>query len=160
VDDSTLAEDVFQATFLAVYQRAEQFKEGHPFRPWLYAIATNQAIDAMRRAGRRKALSLEELSDPGGANSGATGSSVLYDTRQPGPVEHLQAEEARQRVRAIVEQLPDHLKSTLILAYYQGLKYREIAEILDIPVGTVKSRVHLALARVQEALGNIQDHVP
>jgi RNA polymerase sigma-70 factor (ECF subfamily) len=72
----------------------------------------------------------------------------------------LQAEEARQRVRAIVEQLPDHLKSTLILAYYQGLKYREIAEILDIPVGTVKSRVHLALARVQEALGNIQDHVP
>ena len=54
-------------------------------------------------------------------------------------------------VKAGVERLPDFLKQVLILAYYQGLKYREIADILDIPVGTVKSRLHAALVKLQEA---------
>ena len=57
----------------------------------------------------------------------------------------------RERVRASVDRLPDFLRQVVILAYYQGLKYREIADILDIPVGTVKSRLHAALVKLQEA---------
>jgi RNA polymerase sigma-70 factor (ECF subfamily) len=60
-------------------------------------------------------------------------------------------EERRQLVRDSVDQLPDFLKQTVLLAYFQGLKYSDIAEILGIPVGTVKSRLHTALARLQEA---------
>jgi RNA polymerase sigma-70 factor (ECF subfamily) len=59
--------------------------------------------------------------------------------------------ERRERVRAAVESLPDFLRQVVILAYYQGLKYREVADILEIPVGTVKSRLHAALSRLQEA---------
>ena len=63
-------------------------------------------------------------------------------------------EERRERVRAGVDRLPDFLRQVVILAYYQGLKYREIADILGIPVGTVKSRLHAALVKLQEAWAN------
>lgn len=66
-------------------------------------------------------------------------------------MEHLEDFERRQLVRAAVEQLPDFLKQVVILAYYQSLKYKEIADILNIPVGTVKSRLHTALCKLQEA---------
>jgi len=78
----------------------------------------------------------------------------LIDTLEgtgPGPMEMALGEERRERVRAGVDQLPDFLKQVVILAYYQGLKYREIAEIMGIPVGTVKSRLHAALCKLHEA---------
>jgi RNA polymerase sigma-70 factor (ECF subfamily) len=58
--DPHLADDVFQTTFVQVFSKAAQYEPGRPVRPWLYAIATNQAIDAMRRAGRHPAVSLEQ----------------------------------------------------------------------------------------------------
>ena len=75
----------------------------------------------------------------------------LLETRGPGPLDMAQGEERRERVRASVDQLPDFLRQVVILAYYQGLKYREIADILGIPVGTVKSRLHAALTKLNEA---------
>jgi RNA polymerase sigma-70 factor (ECF subfamily) len=75
----------------------------------------------------------------------------LLEASGPGPLDQAQAEERRERVRAAVDRLPDFLRQVVVLAYYQGLKYREIAGILDIPVGTVKSRLHAALVKIQEA---------
>jgi RNA polymerase sigma-70 factor (ECF subfamily) len=147
--DGTLAEDVFQNTFLQVYVKSNQYEPGRPVRPWLYTIATNQAIDALRRNGRHQALSLdqgrEELVE-GDAHS----LMDLLESRGPSPVEAAEGQERRERIRASVDKLPDFLRQVLVLAYYQGLKYREIAEILDIPVGTVKSRLHAALVKLQE----------
>jgi RNA polymerase sigma-70 factor (ECF subfamily) len=148
--DGDLAEDVFQNTFLQLYVKSGQYEIGRPVRPWLYTIATHQAIDALRRNGRHQAASLSqnqrELPD------GEVRSLLeLLETRGPGPLESAQGEERRERVRASVDQLPDFLRQVVILAYYQGLKYREIADILDIPVGTVKSRLHAALMKLQEA---------
>lgn len=68
----------------------------------------------------------------------------------PNPLAELQGEERKGWVRSAIEKLPDSLRETLILAYFQDLKYREIAEIQKIPVGTVKSRLHAALAKLQE----------
>lgn len=147
--DGSLAEDVFQNTFLQVYQKLEQYQPDKPVRPWLYAIATNQAIDALRRVGRRQTVSLDQDREEG-FNGAARSLVELMEARGPGPLEHLQEAERRALVRAGVDCLPDHLRSAVILAYYQGLKYREIAEALDIPVGTVKSRLHAALGRLQE----------
>jgi len=153
--DAALAEDVFQNTFLQLYVKSGQYEAGRPVRPWLYTIATHQAIDAMRRNGRHVAVSLDEKrSDPGsggGAGEGdVTGLMDMLETRGPSPLEAASTLERKEQIRASVERLPDFLKQVLLLAYYQGLKYREIADILEIPVGTVKSRLHAALVKLQE----------
>jgi RNA polymerase sigma-70 factor (ECF subfamily) len=148
--DSSLAEDVFQNTFLQLYLKSGQYEAGRPVRPWLYTIATHQAIDALRRNARHQVLSLDQKREDGSDGELRN----LLDTlegRGPAPMDNVSAEERKEKVRASVDRLPDFLRDVVILAYYQGLKYREIAEILDIPVGTVKSRLHAALGKLQEA---------
>jgi RNA polymerase sigma-70 factor (ECF subfamily) len=148
--DGSLAEDVFQNTFLQLYLKSGQYEPGRPVRPWLYTIATHQAIDALRRNGRHQAVSLDiqrETSSEGEAQS----LMELLESREEGPIDLAVGQERRERIRASVEQLPDFLRQVLVMAYYQGLKYREIADILSIPVGTVKSRLHAALVKLQEA---------
>jgi RNA polymerase sigma-70 factor (ECF subfamily) len=148
--DSNLAEDVFQNTFLQVYVKSGQYQSGRPVRPWLYTIATHQAIDALRRNGRHQALSLNQNQKE--TNEGETRNLLeLLESRGPGPLDQAEGQERRQLVRNSVDCLPELFRQVVILAYYQGLKYREIAEILGIPVGTVKSRLHAALVRLQEA---------
>jgi RNA polymerase sigma-70 factor (ECF subfamily) len=148
--DANLADDVFQNTFLQLYTKIGQYEAGRPVRPWLYTIATHQAIDALRRNGRHQALSLDQQREelPDGEVHGLM---ELLEARTPGPVDQVQTEELRERVRVSVDRLPEFLRQVVVLAYYQGLKYREIADILDIPVGTVKSRLHAALVKLQEA---------
>ena len=147
--DSTLAEDVFQNTFLQVYVKSGQYEPGRPVRPWLYTIATNQAIDALRRNSRHQAVSLDQYREE--SYEGEVHSLLeTLEGRGPGPLDLAQGQERRERIRASVDRLPDFLRQVLILAYYQGLKYRDIADIVGIPVGTVKSRLHAALVKLQE----------
>jgi RNA polymerase sigma-70 factor (ECF subfamily) len=150
VGDSNLADDVFQNTFLQLYVKVGQYEAGRPVRPWLYTIATHQAIDSLRRHNRHQALSLDQTREES-PNGETQGLMELLESRTPGPMDMAQGEEMRARVRASVDRLPDFLRQVVILAYYQGLKYREIADILGIPVGTVKSRLHAALVKLQEA---------
>jgi RNA polymerase sigma-70 factor (ECF subfamily) len=147
--DDTLAEDVFQNTFLQVFLKCSQYEPGRAVRPWLYTIATNQAIDATRRQRRHQAVSLEQGHENAGNGEAARLMQALEDPG-PSPVEQATSAEDRALIRTCVDRLPDHLRQTLVLAYYQGLKYREIADILDIPVGTVKSRLHAALGKFHE----------
>jgi RNA polymerase sigma-70 factor (ECF subfamily) len=148
--DRNLADDVFQNTFLQLYTKSGKYEAGRPVRPWLYTIATHQAIDALRRNGRHQTVSLDQGREE--LPEGDVRSLVdLVEARGPGPSEVVQGEERRERIRAAVDKLPDFLRQVVVLAYYQGLKYREVAEILDIPVGTVKSRLHAALVKLQDA---------
>jgi len=143
-----MAEDVFQATFLQVHLKRVQFEQGRRFRPWLYTIATNQAIDAQRRNRRHRMASLD------GRSGGSTEVGALIDmlaTDGTTASEQLEAEEAREWVRGAVDTLPDPLRSTLLLVYHQGMKYREAADVLGIPVGTVKSRLNSALLKLNES---------
>jgi RNA polymerase sigma-70 factor (ECF subfamily) len=149
--NTALAEDVFQNTFLQLYLKSGQYEAGRPVRPWLYTIATHQAIDALRRNGRHQAISLEMVREESTGQGDVNGLVQLLQSRDAGPFDRLSEQERRDQVRASVEQLPDPYRQVLVLAYYQGLKYREIAEILEIPVGTVKSRLHAALLKLQEA---------
>jgi len=143
-----MAEDVFQAAFLQVYLKREGFEEGRRFRPWLYTIATNQAIDAQRRNRRHRMVSLDQRTggddDVGALVEMLAGRDQTADDKMAG-------EEAKQWVRSAVDDLPDALKSALVLVYHQGMKYREAADILGIPVGTVKSRLHSALLKLNES---------
>jgi RNA polymerase sigma-70 factor, ECF subfamily len=146
--DTGLAEDVFQNTFLTVHTKRRLYETGRPFRPWLYAIATNQAIDAMRRNKRHLRPSLDAEHDGGGEHASALRDLVADDL--PDPLAHAEAAERRDLIRAVVDGLSEHLRVVVALSYYQGLKYKEIADILDIPVGTVKSRLHTAVRRLAE----------
>ena len=149
VGDAELADDVFQATFLQVYVKIGQYEAGRAARPWLYTIATHQAIDAMRRAGRQSMVSLEQSSNE--APDGEVRSLIeMLEARETGPIDQAESHERRELVRATVDRLPEFLRSVVVLAYYQGLKYREVADILEVPVGTVKSRLHTALLKLQE----------
>jgi RNA polymerase sigma-70 factor (ECF subfamily) len=143
-----MAEDVFQATFLQVHLKRENFEDGRRFRPWLYTIATNQAIDAQRRNRRHRMVSLDQRT--GGDDDVGTLMEMLSG-RDETADQRLEDEEARDWVRAAVDDLPEALKSALILVYHQGLKYREAADVLGIPVGTVKSRLHAALLKLNES---------
>jgi RNA polymerase sigma-70 factor (ECF subfamily) len=148
--DEHLADDVFQNTFVQVYQKAGQYEPGRPVRPWLYTIATNQAVDALRRQNRHSAVSLDQTS--GESPDGELRTLLdLLESSSSDPLDQVQGEERRALVRAAVDQLPDFLRQVVILAYYQGLKYRDVAAILGIPVGTVKSRLHAALLRLYES---------
>ncbi len=148
--DRDLADDVFQNTFLQLYTKAGTYESGRPVRPWLYTIATHQAIDAMRRNGRRQVLSLDQARDE--QPDGEVKSLLeMIESRSPGPADNVQGKEQQEQVRNSVDRLPEFLRQVVVLAYYQGLKYREIADILEIPVGTVKSRLHAALLKLQGA---------
>jgi RNA polymerase sigma-70 factor, ECF subfamily len=148
--DPSLAEDVFQNTFLQVHLKRGLYEDGRPFRPWLYSIATHQAVDALRKVGRHPTISLDQRSASAGDSESGGGLIDLLVGAGEGPLSELQGEESKEWVRKSVEKLPDALRQTLILAYHQDLKYREIADILKIPVGTVKSRLHAALAKLQQ----------
>ena len=147
--DAALADDVFQNTFLQVYLKVGQYEAGRPVRPWLYTIATHQAIDALRRNGRHQILSLEQPHEDGGDGL-PFGLLETLESPGPPPPDAVGDREQRDRVRAAVDQLPDLSRQVLVLTYYQGMKYREVADVLGIPVGTVKSRLHAALVKLQE----------
>jgi len=149
--DAEMAEDAFQTTFLQVHLKCDTFDFGRKVRPWLYTVATNQAIDAQRRNRRHRMLSLDRRF--GGTDQEDLGSLVeLLDSGVDDPLARLDAAEREEAVRDALDQLPDVLKQIVTLVYYQGLKYREAADILSIPVGTVKSRLHSAVYKLNLAL--------
>ena len=154
--DAEMAEDAFQAAFLQVHLKCDQFEPGRKVRPWLYTVATNQAIDAQRRNRRHRMVSLDRRSIANGGDEDAGTLVELLDGDEPGPVDRLESEEQRRSVREAVDHLPPPLRQVLLLVYYQGLKYREAAEVLAIPVGTVKSRLHAAIRKLEYTLTHAQ----
>jgi RNA polymerase sigma-70 factor (ECF subfamily) len=147
--DRTLSEDVFQNTFLQIHLKRGLYEEGRPVRPWIYSIATHQAVDALRKVGRHPTISLDQSVNSSGEAEAGRLIDLLTST-EDGPLAELEHEERKEWVRESLARLPDVLRQTVMLAYHEDLKYREIAEILKIPVGTVKSRLHAALAKLQQ----------
>jgi RNA polymerase sigma-70 factor (ECF subfamily) len=146
--DAQLAEDVFQATFLRVHEKSGRFEEGRRFRPWLYAVATHQAIDARRRDRRHRHASRDAR--PGGRGEPVPPvDSLAAASKTAG--ERLDAEESRRWVREAVCGLPAAQRDAVALVYGRGLKYRQAAQALRIPIGTVKSRLHAALVTLRAA---------
>jgi len=157
VGDAEMAEDVFQQTFLQVHLKCEQFEPGRRVRPWLYTVATNQAIDLRRRNRRHRMVSLNRQISASPSDDGG-GLIELFDSPEPGPAEKAESDETSGLVSQAVDELPETAREVVILIYFQGLKYREAAEVLSIPVGTVKSRLHAAIHKLSETLTDT--HLP
>lgn len=143
------AEDLVQETYLRAYRGYEGFKAGTNLKAWMYRILTNAYLNEYRKRQRRPAeTDLEAVEDLYlyrrlGPNAGRLGRSV-EDELAGMFVEH--------EVKQAVEDLPDHYRIPVLLADVEGFAYAEIAEILDVPIGTVMSRLHRGRKQLQKRL--------
>jgi RNA polymerase sigma-70 factor (ECF subfamily) len=154
LNNQVLAEDAFQATFLQVHLKCHLYDVSRKVRPWLYTVATNQAIDIQRRNRRHRLVSLDR---PNRIQHDELGSLVdVLSGREGEPASDLETGERKEWIRSAVAALPEQLQSAVKLVYFRGLKYREAADALEVPVGTVKSRLHSAVKRLGKAWENNQ----
>lgn len=144
LQDASAADDVFQETFIQVFQSASSFDPTRRFKPWLFTIAANKGRDWLRTSSRRAASPLDSTID--GIDDGSRRYVDLLESAERAPAERLADAEEAERVRRIVAGMPEALREALLLSYFQGFAYKEIAEILGVPLGTVKSRLHAAVA--------------
>ncbi len=143
--DRQSAEDVFQEAFLQIHLSAESFDTTRRFKPWLFTIAANKGRDYLRKKARRQTM---DLSAPVGGDSGEGGATFidLMEVDVPAPDESLTTEEQSEQVQKAIGRISVPLREILLLAYFQRLSYLQISEELSIPLGTVKSRLHAAVA--------------
>ena len=149
-----MAEDAFQATFIQVHLKCHLYDAERKVRPWLYTVATNQAIDIQRRNRRHRLVSLDR---PNRVQHDELGSLVdVLASREVDPGDGFEQGERKEWVLGAVAALPEQLRSAVRLVYFRGLKYREAADELEVPVGTVKSRLHAAVKRLGQAWKDAQ----
>ncbi len=140
-----LVEDVFQETFLQLFVSKDSYDTSRPLRPWLFTIAANKAKDALRKQQRKGAISIgtiansEDMSFDDVLNILSCDNTVPYD--------NLKKEETARQVRQIIADMPENLREILILAYFNQFSYKQMADVLSIPIGTIKSRLHTAVGR-------------
>ena len=140
-----LVEDIFQETFLQLFNSRESFDTNRPLRPWLFTIAANKAKDALRKWQRKNAVPIGTMTDSEELSFDDMLNSVSSDRTMP--YEQLQKDETALRVRRIISDMPENLREILVFAYFNRFSYKQMAEILSIPIGTVKSRLHTAVGR-------------
>jgi RNA polymerase sigma-70 factor (ECF subfamily) len=139
------AEDVAQETFLHLFRAIERFHAGERFSPWLYRIAMNLCLDKLRRY-RGAVVSLDAPVDAAGD---------LYrqvPDAAPGPAELVELGELKGNVQEAVDELPDHYRVVVILRHLHDLTYDEIARTLEMPIGTVKTRLFRAREMLRQRL--------
>lgn len=141
------AEDVFQEAFLQVHQSLDTFDTSRRFKPWLFTIAANKGRDLHRKKNRRSAL---ELSAEVGEEGGPTFVDLM-EVDVPAPSAAMDLRERDRLVQRALDTLPEHHREILLLAYFQRLTYAQMADQLGVPIGTVKSRLHAAVARFAKA---------
>ncbi len=144
VNQQDIVEDIFQETFLQLFTSRDSFDTEKPLRPWLFTIAANKAKDALRKIQRNSALSIGAMADAGDISVDEV--INILDSYNTTPDQEVSSNETSARVRQIINEMPDNLRSILLLAYFEQFSYKHMAEILSIPIGTVKSRLHTAVA--------------
>lgn len=149
--DRALAEDLTQETFLRLLRFRGRYRPEATFRTFIYTVARNLWIDRFRsRKAAPKTISAELRVQEDGATIGD-----LVPGREQEVPKRVADREAADLVRSAVEDLPEGQRMVFLMAEAQGLKYREISEILEIPIGTVKSRMNAAIGRLRGLLGRV-----
>jgi RNA polymerase sigma-70 factor (ECF subfamily) len=149
--DRALAEDLTQETFLRLLRYRGRYQPTATFKTFLFTVARNLWIDRYRsQKAAPRTVSTELRVREEGATLGD-----LVEAREEATVKRLADREAADLVRAALQDLPDGQRMVFVLAEAQGLKYREISEVLEIPVGTVKSRMNAAVSRLRGLLGRV-----
>jgi RNA polymerase sigma-70 factor (ECF subfamily) len=148
----TEAEDVVQETFIKAWKNLKRFDQRQKFKPWLYRIARNTAIDFLRQ--RKAVLSIEDFD-----NEDKTGGNYFVDPK-PLPLAHVSSLETKKALLAIINTLPHKYATVVTLYYLEDFSLLEIAEILSESVDTVKSKHRRALIRIRNLLAQDQSLLP
>jgi RNA polymerase sigma-70 factor (ECF subfamily) len=142
---SDLVDDVFQETFLQLFTSRESFDSSRPLRPWLFTIAANKAKDALRKAQRTSAVPIGTISESEDMSFDEMLNALSSDNAIP--YDEVERNETAARVNEVIQSMPENLREILVLAYFNRFSYKQMTDILSIPIGTVKSRLHTAVAR-------------
>lgn len=139
--DREAALDAAQETFVTVWRKADRFRGESAFTTWLYRVAVNTCYDLHRKAARRAADPLPETHDPVDVSAG----------------DPFESAELRPAIEDAIASLPDEFRAAVVLSDVEGLPIAQIAEILEVPAGTVKSRVFRGRRHLAEILGNLRE---
>ena len=147
--DRPLAEDIVQETFLRILQKSG-YQAGRPFKPWLYAIATNLVRDHFKSAAVRRTISQANHDEELARQEYATAGS---------PEVALSNLEQGYEIAAALSRLGEEYRAALVLRFYHGLSLQEIADVLHIPLGTVKSRLYVGTHHLRDLLKSLKEGV-
>jgi RNA polymerase sigma-70 factor (ECF subfamily) len=146
------AEDATQEAFISAYKSLNRFRGGS-FKSWLMRIVTNSCYDELRRRKRRPQSSLDEITE-------AYESPAFLQSPNDGPESHRQRVELAQAIEDCLEGLPDDQRVTAVLCDIEGYDYKEIAHITSVSLGTVKSRISRARAKLRDCLQGVVELLP
>jgi RNA polymerase sigma-70 factor (ECF subfamily) len=136
-------EDIAQEVFLRVYQAIDRFQGRSSFRTWLYRITRNLCVTELKKRGTRgEHLSIEE--------EGEEKVNRLLPVSAGGLIDEIERRDLSRNVQALIARLPEKYRTVLTLFYLEQLRYGEIAEIMEIPMGTVKTYIHRARLRLRD----------
>ncbi|MEI7835724.1 MAG: sigma-70 family RNA polymerase sigma factor [Planctomycetota bacterium] len=148
------AEELAQESFLRAMERIDQFRGHSQFYTWLFRIAANLTLSHRRRAGRVKFRSMDLLDETGGSQA-ANLADEAAGRRCERPDEAAMARETQHRVLAAMDELDDEFRIVLVLRDIEEMEYDQIAHVLDLPPGTVKSRLHRARCALKDKLTDL-----
>lgn len=151
------ASDAAQETFISAYRNIRRFRGGS-FRSWLIRIVTNSCYDELRRRKRRPATSIDELSTDPEADQTEAGLSLA--SHHEGPEAAAERSELSRAIEDCLRHLPDEFRVIAVLADVQGFEYAEVARMVGKPLGTVKSRLARARARLRDCLQGYRELLP
>ena len=155
-----VAEELLQEVFIRVVRSASKYKQTAKFTTWLYTIARNICIDRARKARKRQELSLDQSvgGGDGGDDGGRSFTDLLVDEEAHAGDSRYEREIFRRRLKEALDALPEEQREVFLLKEVSGLKFREIAEVVDAPVPTVKSRMRYALQALRGHLAEYREH--
>ena len=155
VRDRETAEDLAQETFVKVLNAIDSYRPEHKFSSWIFKIANNAAIDHLRRR-EPDLLSLDGAPD---AVSAERQEATTLQVRDQGesPLDELEARELGSHIETAIARLRPEYRACIMLRHVEGWAYEEIAAILDLPLGTVKTHIHSARAELRDMLGPLRD---
>jgi RNA polymerase sigma-70 factor (ECF subfamily) len=151
LQERSAAEDAMQEVFLRVVRSAKDWQQNAKFTTWLYTIARNHCIDALRKAGHRKTASLDQTLQEG-EGEGSTLSDRLSDEESVTPDRGAESARLRRKLTEAIASLSDEQREVFVMREYSGMPFKDIAAVVGVPENTVKSRMRYALEHLKSHL--------
>jgi RNA polymerase sigma-70 factor (ECF subfamily) len=155
IGDREQAEDLAQESFVKAFNNLDSYNPSYRFSSWLFKIANNHAIDHLRRA-RLSTVSIHGSPHAASAEREEE-TRIVLESRDESPEQEMLALELGSEIEQAIGQLRPEYRTAVILRHIENRPYEEIAEIMDVPIGTVKTFLHRARAELREILGHLRE---